>query len=100
MFVEPVDSSVHTFFLQGVLRRLALGNVDDAVHVEADLFRVRGPVLVAEAVRVLPILRGVERMVARADRGLMYLVVTLRFLDLLCRCASAPAHATSITASL
>jgi hypothetical protein len=37
-----------------------LGDVDDAVDVERNLLRVGAPVLVVEAVRVLPVLLGVE----------------------------------------
>jgi hypothetical protein len=53
-----------TLLLQRILGSLALGHVDDTVHVEADLLRVRGPVLVAEAVLELAVMGGSKRVVA------------------------------------
>lgn len=41
-----------TFFLERILRSVALWHIDYAVDIEADLLRVCRPMLVAEAVRV------------------------------------------------
>ena len=41
------------------------------MHVEADFFRVAGPVLVAEAVGVFAVVLGVEAVVAGRDGGLV-----------------------------
>jgi hypothetical protein len=73
---------VLTFFLEGILRRLTLGHVYYTVHIEADLLCIRGPVLVAEAVRVPAIHACCERVVAGADRALVNLVVAAWVLDL------------------
>ena len=51
---------VLTFSLERVLRRLALGDVDDAVYIEANLFRAAAPVIVAETVDVLAVCFCVE----------------------------------------
>lgn len=45
--------------------------VDYSVHVEADFFGVGGPVLVAEAVRVLSVVARFEGVVAGADGALL-----------------------------
>jgi hypothetical protein len=60
-----------TLLLQRILRSLALRHVDNAVHVEADLLRVRRPVLVAEAVLELAVMCRSERVVTGADRTLV-----------------------------
>lgn len=73
-----------TFFLERVLRRLALGDVDDAVDIEADLLGVGGPVLVAEAIGKCAVAGGVEGVVAGADGGLVDLVRAAGLLDLAC----------------
>ena len=71
-----------TLLLKRVLRCLALGHVDNSVHVEADLLRVCRPVLVAEAVLVLAVVGCDERVVARADGALIHLECVGRVLDL------------------
>ena len=60
-----------TLLLQRILGSLALGHVDYSVYVEADLLRVRGPVLVAEAVLEFAVMGRGERVVAGADRTLV-----------------------------
>lgn len=65
---------MRTLLLERVLRRLVLGHVDDAVHVEADLLCVCAPVLVVEAVGVLSVFGGGEGVVARGDAALVDLV--------------------------
>ena len=47
--------------------RFTLGDVNDAVHVEGHLLGRGRPVLVAEAVRVSPVVLGVEGMIAVGD---------------------------------
>lgn len=49
------------------MRRVGLGDVDDAVDVEGDLLTGGAPVLVAEAVDVLAVLPGGEGEVAVGD---------------------------------
>jgi len=73
-----------TLLLQRVLRSLALGHVDNAVNVEADLLRVRGPVLVAEAVLEFAVMGCGERVVAGADRALVDFECVGGVLDLRC----------------
>lgn len=63
-----------TLLLQWILWRLRLGNVDDAVHVEADLLRIRAPMLVIEAVSVLSIFGRGEGVVAGRHAALVNLV--------------------------
>lgn len=58
------------------------GHVDDAVHVEGHFFAVGRPVLVAEAVRVFPVRRGGEGVVAGRHGALVHLVRVARVLDL------------------
>lgn len=70
------------FLLEGILWGLALGDVDDAVDVEADLFCVGGPVLVAEAVGVAAVHGCGEGVVAGADGAFVDLVGIGRVLDL------------------
>ena len=60
-----------TLFLQWVLWRIALRHVDYTVHVEADLFRIRRPMLVAEAVCISAVFSCVEGVVAGADGSLV-----------------------------
>lgn len=67
---------------QRVLGRLALGDVDDAVDIEADLLGVGGPVFVAEAVGEAAVHVGGEGVVARADGAFVDLVGTGGVLDL------------------
>lgn len=76
-----VKAKKHTFFLQWILRRLVLRNIDNAMHIEADLLGVGAPVLVVEAVRVFPILCRNEAMVARRHATLVDLVCTRGRLD-------------------
>lgn len=52
------------------------------MHVEADLFCVCRPVLVAEAVRISAILAGLERVVASTHCSLVDLVCVVGQLDL------------------
>jgi hypothetical protein len=52
------------------------------MHVEADLFRVRRPVLVAETVFELAVMGCSERVVAGADRALVDFKCVGRVLDL------------------
>lgn len=52
------------------------------MHVKADLLRVCGPVLVAEAVLVLAVVLCRERVVARADGALVDLEGIGGILDL------------------
>lgn len=77
--VAPPDL---TFSLQRVLRHLGLRNVDNAVNVERDLLRVRGPALVAEAVVVLAVGVCGERVVFVGDSLLVVLAVPQGVLDL------------------
>lgn len=63
----PVILSAHTFFLQRILWCLRLRNVNDAVNIERDLFRVGSPVLVAEAVGVSAVLRSDKGVIARRN---------------------------------
>lgn len=71
-----------TLLLQRILGSLALGHVNDSVHVKADLLRVRRPVLVAEAVFEFAVVGCCERVVARADRALVDFEGVGRVLDL------------------
>jgi hypothetical protein len=71
-----------TLLLQGVLRRLGLGHVDDAVDVERNLLGVCAPVLVVEAVDVLAVLGGVERVVAGGNAAFVDLEAAGGSLDL------------------
>jgi hypothetical protein len=59
------------------------------VDVEADLLRVRRPVLVAEAVLEFTVMGRGERVVAGADRALVDLECVGRVLDLCWSCPSA-----------
>ena len=63
-----------TFFLERILRRLVLGDVDYAVDVERDFLGVCAPVLVVEAVRVLSVFGRVERVVTVGYAALVDLV--------------------------
>lgn len=63
-----------TFFLQWILGRLGLGNVNNAMHIERNLFCVGAPVLVAEAVCVAAVHGSGEGMVARGDSTFVDLV--------------------------
>lgn len=78
---QQLSKSAH-FLLQRVLGSLALGNVDDAVDVEADLLCVCRPVFVAEAVQVAAVHSGGEAVVAAADGALVDLVCVGGVLDL------------------
>jgi hypothetical protein len=53
-----------TLLLQWILGCFRFGDVDNAVHVERDLFRVGAPVLVVEAVSIFAVFFGIERVVA------------------------------------
>lgn len=71
-----------TFALQGILRHLRLGHVDDTVDVERDLLGVGGPALIAETVVEFPVgVRG-ERVVFVGDGLLVVLAVSHGILDL------------------
>jgi hypothetical protein len=78
---EHLAENAH-LLLQRVLRSLALGDVDDAVDVEADLLCVGRPVFVAEAVEVASIHVGGKAMIAAADGALVDLVCVGWVLDL------------------
>jgi hypothetical protein len=71
-----------TLPLQGVLRCLGLGHVDDAVNVERNLLGVCAPVLVVEAIDVLAVLGSVERVVARGNAAFVDLEAAGGSLDL------------------
>lgn len=73
----------HTFLLQRVGWRLALRDVDDAMHVEADFFGICRPMLVAEAVGVLSVLVSVEGVVPGGHGPLVDTVLAGRVLNLL-----------------
>lgn len=53
------------------------------MHIEADLLRVRRPMLIAETVREFAVLRRIEGVITRADGGLVDLVVASGLLYLL-----------------
>lgn len=72
-----------TLLFQRILRCLVLRYVDNAVHIEANLLAVGGPVLVAKAVRVPAIVLGVEGVIARADRSLLDFMATAGVLNLM-----------------
>ena len=69
-----VGLGCHTFLLQRIRRRLAFRHIDYAVDIEGDFFCIGGPVLVAEAVGVFAVHRGIEGVVAGAYGGLVDLV--------------------------
>lgn len=69
-----VLESVLTFLIQRVLGCLSLRHVNDAVHVEADLLRIRGPGLVTEAIGVPAILFRFKRVVSCADGEIVDLI--------------------------
>jgi hypothetical protein len=71
-----------TFGLQRILRHLGLRHVDNAVDVERDLLRIRGPALVTEAVVVLAVGVCGERVVFVGDGLLIVLAVPQGVLDL------------------
>ena len=64
----------HTLLLERITWRLALRHIHDAVHVEAHFLGMAGPVLVAEAVGVLPVFLRLEAVVARCDAGFVHFV--------------------------
>ena len=78
----PASVGQLTLLLQGVLRRLRLGYVDDAVNVERNLLGVCAPVLVVEAVDVFAVLGRMERVVAGGNAALMDLEAAGGSLDL------------------
>ena len=53
-----------TFLFQWIRVRLILRHVDYTMNVEANLFRVGGPVLVAEAVHISAVMLGFEGVVS------------------------------------
>jgi hypothetical protein len=68
--------------LEGILRHLRLGHVDDAVDVEGDLLGVGGPALVAEAVVVFAVGLGSEGVVLVGNGLLVVLAVAEGVLNL------------------
>jgi len=64
----------HTFSVQRILR-FRFRDVDDAVHIERDLLRVRRPALVAEAVDVFAVGVGSETVIVGGNGLLEVLTV-------------------------
>lgn len=71
-----------TLGLQRILRHLRLRHVDNSVHIEGNLLWVGGPTLIAEAVVVLAVGLGCERVILVGDGLLVVLAVAKRVLDL------------------
>jgi len=67
--------------LQWVLGGFRFRDVDNAVHIERDLLRVRTPVLVVEAVCVFAVFFGVEGVVAGGHAAFVDLVASRGRLD-------------------
>lgn len=78
--------------LEGILRHLRLGHVDDSVDVEGDFLRVGGPALVTEAVVVFAVGLSSEGVVLVGDGLLVVLAVAERVLDLKSRKWLAGVH--------
>ena len=68
--------------LEGILGRVGLGNVNNAVDVEGHLLGGGAPVLVTEAVEVLAVVFGLEGEVAVGDGFLVDFELTDRVCDL------------------
>lgn len=71
-----------TFDLEGILRHLVFGHVDNSVDVEGDLLGVRGPTLVAEAVVIFAVRLCGEGVVVGGNGLLEVLAVSQGILDL------------------
>ena len=87
---------MRTFRLQRILCRVRLGDIDDSVDIEGNLFAGRAPVLIAEAVDVFAVVLGHEGVVTVGSRILEDLVLAAWIGDLcmsarvgLCTIASA-----------
>lgn len=71
-----------TFDLEGILRHLVFGHVDNSVDIEGDLLGVRGPALVTEAVVVFAVRLCGEGVVIGSNSLLEVLAVSQGILDL------------------
>ena len=71
-----------TLFVQGILRRLALRDIDNAVYIEGHLFAIRIPVFIAKAVTVFSGDLADKRMVAGRHARLVDEILLIRVLNL------------------
>lgn len=66
---------LRTFSLEGILWRVRLRDVDNAVDIEGDLLAGRTPVLIPEAVEIFAVVLCVEGVVAVGGGLLVDLVL-------------------------